>query len=425
MCPYCQGTSVSSSLFRQEAIEHQRRSWLGGIALAQPLALRMLAIAAALMGIGLLVLFVFGEYSSKARVTGQLVPDRGLIAVASQSAGVVVQRRVDEGAQVRAGEVIAVLSGERNSSSGATQADIAEQLLARQRSLSSDLQQLQQLHTQQLNGATSRLATARAELAQLDTVSATQQERAQLAEQTLARFDELAARGHVSALQLQQQREAQLEQRTRVQTLAQNRLALRREIASLEQELTELPLRAATQRGAIERELAMLGQETAENAARRDQVIKAPADGVVGALLVLPGQSVKAGQVIANIVPAGSRLQAHVYAPSRSIGFLQVGKEVRLRYQAFPYQKFGHHPGHIVRISRNALTPVELDSLGIGDPQDVMYRVIVALDAETVRAYGRDELLKPGMTLEADVMLERRKLYEWVLEPLFAAAGKV
>jgi len=51
------------------------------------------------------------------------------------------------------------------------------------------------------------------------------------------------------------------------------------------------------------------------------------------------------------------------------------------------------------------------------------YRVLVELDRQTVTAYGRPEQLRPGMALSADVLGDRRKLYEWVLEPLYSLPG--
>ncbi|MFI8040681.1 HlyD family secretion protein, partial [Acinetobacter baumannii] len=42
-----------------------------------------------------------------------------------------------------------------------------------------------------------------------------------------------------------------------------------------------------------------------------------------------------------------------------------------------------------------------------------------------VKAYGKDMPLQVGMTLEGDIMHEKRKLYEWVLEPLFSITGKL
>ena len=96
-----------------------------------------------------------------------------------------------------------------------------------------------------------------------------------------------------------------------------------------------------------------------------------------------------------------------------------------LRYEAFPYQKFGHYRGHVASISRSALTPGGSQSPAVGQiSSEPMYRVTVRLARQSITAYGQDEPLKPGMALQADVMGERRRLFEWVLEPLYSLWGK-
>ena len=55
--------------------------------------------------------------------------------------------------------------------------------------------------------------------------------------------------------------------------------------------------------------------------------------------------------------PSDSDLQAELYAPSRAAGFLGVGQEVLLRYEAYPYQKFGHYRGRVSAVSQTALAP--------------------------------------------------------------------
>ena len=103
--------------------------------------------------------------------------------------------------------------------------------------------------------------------------------------------------------------------------------------------------------------------------------------------------------------------------PSHAVGFIEPGDRVLLRYQAYPHQKFGHQAGRILRLSRSAtLAP------GATEPH---YRAVVALDAQTVTAFGRQEPLRPGMVLEADILGERRKLYEWLLEPLYSLRGRI
>lgn len=99
----------------------------------------------------------------------------------------------------------------------------------------------------------------------------------------------------------------------------------------------------------------------------------------------------------------------------------EPGDRVLLRYQAYPYQKFGHYGGKVIRVSRSAITPTTAN----GESADPYYRVLVALDQQSITAYGKQETLRPGMRLDADILDERRKLYEWVLEPLYSLRGQI
>ena len=59
---------------------------------------------------------------------------------------------------------------------------------------------------------------------------------------------------------------------------------------------------------------------------------------------------------------------------------------------------------------------------GAGEP---VYQVTVQLARQSVLAYGKHMALQPGMQLEADVILERRYLYQWVLDPIYSLTGKL
>ena len=147
-------------------------------------------------------------------------------------------------------------------------------------------------------------------------------------------------------------------------------------------------------------------------------VIRAPEDGVVTAVLADKGASVSPGSALASLLPAGAQLRAEHFAPSSAVGFVRPPRQVQLRYQAFPYQKFGHHVGRVLQISRSAITPNK-------EGAEPVYRVLVELNAQAITAYGKAEPLRPGMLLEADILGERRRLYEWLLEPLYSLQGKM
>jgi membrane fusion protein len=124
-----------------------------------------------------------------------------------------------------------------------------------------------------------------------------------------------------------------------------------------------------------------------------------------------------------SILPEESKLEGLLYVPSRAVGFVETGNKVLMRYQAYPYQKFGQYSGTVREIARTALQPDELKLLGT--PEETYYRIVVTLDAPYVMAYGKQVPLQDGMQLEADILLDTRKLYEWVLEPLYSLTGKL
>ncbi len=157
----------------------------------------------------------------------------------------------------------------------------------------------------------------------------------------------------------------------------------------------------------------------AENESKRLIKLIAPRDSVVATVLADVGQVVSAGQSAVTLLPQGSELQARVMVPSRAVGFIKAGQEVVLRYRAYPYQKFGQQHGKVAAVSYTALTPQEVLALTGQSPEETQYRVSIKLDSQNIAVYGHDEALKSGTEVDADFLLEKRRLYEWVLEPLY------
>jgi membrane fusion protein len=420
-----------SGLFRTEALEYRQHAWLGGIQLIRPLSLNVLTVLVLVIAVAVAAYLSVGQYTRKARLSGYLVPDRGVIRLLPAQAGTVVERHAVEGQSVRAGDVLFVLSVDRSTLSGDTESAIKESLESRQRSLRNAEQQQAQLLNAQRASHEQQLGDLRRELIQMDAETALHRERLALAQQSLARLESLRADSFVSQAQVQTKSEEVLGLRAQAQALERQRAAKVREMGTLEAQLRELPLRALARQGEIERSLASLSQEAAESEARRSIVVRAPHDGVLAAVLAESGQSVSQQSALASLVPAHALLQAHLYAPSSAIGFVRPDQPVLLRYQAYPYQKFGHHVGRVVQVSRAPLQQSELAALPLAvalasaGPSEPMYRITVALERQQVQAYGQPQALTPGMQLDADVLLDRRRLIEWIFEPVLGVAGRV
>lgn len=419
-------TSPELPLFRPAAVAARRHDWRGRIVLARPTSFAVLAALLAAVASSLAAFAYFGSYTAHSTLRGRVVPERGVIDVTSAQAGTIAEKHVVEGQRVAAGEVLYVLATERLTRAGlATEQEVAVQLARRHASLVEQIARTRALEQVERAALGDRRAAIGFESASLEQAIATERRRSELAERTADRYARMHALGFVAEEQSSSRAAALLEQRGRAEALERERAGLARIVGELDARTATLGLEYANAIAELERAVAGVELEIAENEARREITITAPKPGVVTAPAGEIGQAVERGTVLARIVPEGSTLVAELFAPSRAVGFVAVGDEVRLRYAAFPYQKFGHALGSVVSVSQATLSGNNLaltSGVARGEP---VYRVAVALQSQTVMAYGEPRRLLPGMDVEADVLLETRRLYEWVLEPLYAMAGRL
>jgi len=413
-----------SSLFRPEVIENRQSQWLGSIQLLRPVSLHVLTLLAVSAAVLVAAYLWIGEYTRKAHVKGFLAPDRGLMRLMSPQSATVLESRAVEGASVRAGDVLYVLSVDAANVSG----NVRETLTARERSLLGAARQQAELERERAQALDRQVGTMRGELAQIDAEARLHEQRLALANQALARLESLRADNFISAAQVQAKSEELLGLQAQAQSLQRQRAAQLREIEQLLARRRELPLQTQVAQGELERDMAEIAQQQAENDSRRRIEIRAPQDGTVTGVVAQPGQSVNASVALASLLPADARLQAHLFAPSSAVGFVKPEQPVLLRYQAFPYQKFGLQSGQVAQVSRSPLQASELAGVPLPKSEgeaEPLYRITVTLDKQAVAAYGREQARVPGMQLEADVLLDRRRLIEWIFEPLLGLASRV
>lgn len=415
-------------LFRTEALDARRSKWLGEIVLVRPVSFSFLAAVAGLLALAVLLFLFFGEYTKRVSVSGQLVPDLGLVKVYVPQYGIVEKKSVVEGQAVRKGDVLYVLSSERRSDTqGSVQATISRQVSTRRDSLREALEKTHRLNEEERVALLKRIDGLEAELGKIDSQIDGQTSRVKLADDAVSRMRDLETQHFISKEQLQQRQADLLDQRARLQSLERDRISVSRDLASQKSDLESMPLRHQNAVAQIERDITSLGQELTESEAKRRLEITAPESGIATAVTAEVGQTMDGGKPLVSIVPVGATLKAYLYAPSRAIGFVKPGDKVRIRYQAYPYQKFGQALGTVafvskVALSSNELTGTPAEQAGASEP---LYRITVDLSAQTVTAYGHPQPLQAGMLLDADVLQEKRRLYEWVLEPLYSLSGKL
>jgi membrane fusion protein len=362
-------------------------------------------------------------FTRKETVSGVVVPDRGVIRLAAPQSGIVTRIQAKEGDLLQAGDPVFVLTSERTSAKGDTQASINEALSSRMAHLSKELEQQ---GTQSINKGqeiAQRLDNLNASLKQLDAELVLQRHKTDIVRGLSASLNSLAAEGSVSKNAASQKAADLIEQEARTSNLEGQRLGLQRDFAALSALRSDLPLQSSREASVLKRSLEELKQQASESEAKRQLVVRADESGRLAGIVVDQGQSVSIEQRLASLLPKDSQLEAELYVPTRAAGFVRPGTEVLLRYDAFPYQKFGQFHGRVREIS---LTTISLNELQpTGATSEPVYRVRVRLDAQDVLAAGRAYALKPGMQLSATLVLEHRTLAEWVLEPLLGISSRL
>lgn len=416
--------TLMSRLFRPEAVAHKNQRLHGVVILARTWSSTALTAFFCLIVIAIVAFACTHGFTRKEIVTGVVVPDRGVIRLVAPQSGVVTSIQAKEGALLQAGDPVFVLTSERTSTKGDTQASINDALSARMEHLRKEIEQQGFQANNKGQDIAVRLNSLNASLKQLDGELSLQRRKIEIARGLSASLNSLATEGSVSKNAASQKAAELLEQEVRMSSIEGQRLGVLRDIAALTAQRNDLPLQRSREASELQRSLEELNQQASESEAKRQLVVRANQTGKLAGIVVDQGQAVSGEQRMASLLPKDSKLEAELYVPTRAAGFVRPGTEVLLRYDAFPYQKFGQFHGHVREVS---LTTVALGDLqaAAATPSEPVYRVRVLLDAQEVKSERGVHALKPGMQLSATLVLEHRTLVEWVFEPLLGISGRL
>ncbi len=399
---------------------------LGSIILTPRMSRVWMSLMFALLGVLLAFFAATGTYTRRSTVAGQLVPETGVLRIHTPQTGVVLEKRVIEGQKVAKGDVLYVLTSDRpGSGARGVQADIGIQVDERKQSLQAEIARNRSVESAETQHLLRRGDTLRAEAASIDRQIDQQKLRLALAEDARKRYQGLADKDFVAKEQLFQKETDLSEQVSRLQALQREALVAQRELAAALREVEATRARYGNQNALIARAISSAQQELTEVDARGRVVITAPQAGQATLVSAEVGQVQDASRPLLSIVPTDAKLEARLYAPSRTIGFVRPGDQVLIRYQSCPFQKFGQQEAVVTSIATTAVPSSELTGFALPDTLagDTVYAITVRLKSQAVMAYGAPRPLQAGMRLDADILQETRRLYEWALEPLFSITG--
>ncbi|MGD2076738.1 MAG: HlyD family efflux transporter periplasmic adaptor subunit [Gammaproteobacteria bacterium] len=138
--------------------------------------------------------------------------------------------------------------------------------------------------------------------------------------------------------------------------------------------------------------------------------ILSPVSGIVTQVsYTQEGDKIQANTPLVSVAPKGARSVLKIDISERDRGFLREGQDVKMKFGAFPYQRYGFISGTLEYIA-----PSTESSQG----QGLVYKGHVSLDKDRYQVDDVDYPLRYGMTATAEIVVRKRRLIDMALDPM-------
>ncbi len=413
-----------SKLFRKEVLDAKGQRLWGEVLIIQPPSFFVITMVFAIFVSLIIALLFWGTYARKETVTGYLVPDTGLVKIYARGNGTVVEQLVEEGQTVTKGDKLADVSTLRAAQDiSDIDQKIINSLNGQTQSVADKLATQQQLYQIEQAKYIAQVEALKQESQQLDEQQQTFAERIKLSDEHMKNIDKLRQSNNISSAEHEKSYEVHLALKLGFNDIKRQLTHSINQLKLLKFEQQSAPMRHNNQMKDLQSKRAELSRQILEIEGRRSFSLHAPIDGAVTALQIKKGKTINVNDTLMAILPEGASFEAQLFVPTRAVGFIKIGQQVSIRYNAFPYQRYGVYTGIVSQVAGVILSPNELP---VPVPlQEPVYRITVSLDSQSVQAYGQNLPLQAGMLLEADIILDQLSLIDWLLDPLNIIKGKL
>ncbi|MCH2055738.1 MAG: HlyD family secretion protein [Thalassotalea sp.] len=416
------------SLFRKEAVSHQSERLTGAITLAQPLSIKLTVLILVSVAVAIVTFLFTAEYSRKETVRGFLMPNKGVIKSFATQGGTIERLLVNEGDVVEKDQALATMIIHQNSADGLSlSSKLQKQLTSQLSLLDEEINQYQSIQIKENQNLENKFSALSNEKIALESQLTLANEKLELLLAQQRDVEQLNNHGFISKFEKENQQQALLEAKQEKQNIARLLLQQNNQINQTAFDKANLPQQYTLRINSLLREKADIENQLAQVQSSHSYTITASHAGTVTGIQVVEGETLSPQKAqskpLLHILPEGSELVAELLLPTRSAGFITKGQTSRLRFDAFPYQRFGFIESEITRIDRALIAPNEVQlPIALQEP---VYRLRAKLTKQQMQAYGQEFELKSGMLFEADIMLEQRTLIEWLLDPIYSLKGRV
>ncbi len=140
------------------------------------------------------------------------------------------------------------------------------------------------------------------------------------------------------------------------------------------------------------------------------QRMGAPVSGVVQQLAVHTiGGVVTPAQELMKIAPESESLEVEAWILNKDIGFVEEGQPAEVKIETFPFTRYGTIDAEVLDVSNDAVTD---------EHKGLVYAGRALMKDSVIRLGEKLGNLTPGMAVTGEVKTGKRRLIEFILSPL-------
>ena len=418
---------------------------------AGPAPLPRVVLYAGLGMLGTLLLWAyFAPLDIIAVAPGKIIPQGYLQIVQPSESGVIKEILVTEGAQVKAGQVLARMDA-RVSEADSRQlqnelklkrlqlrridaelggaplprlADDPPELFSQ---VEAQLQARRRAHLGALEIERAILIKSDHDLKSAQEVEAKLQKTIPLFVQQEAAYDQLVKDGFAGKLMHVEKQRDRIEKEQDLRAQEFNIAGLTATIGQVNKRIAQITSsyhqQLQNERIDAEAQYHKLRQDWEKQSHRHALLeLKAPQSGIVKDLATHTlGSVVAPGTVVMTLVPGGDDLLAEVWVTHLDAGMVEAGQDVRLKLTAYPFQQYGMMRGRVRHISPDAGEAADqknAKNAGIQDLPASGFRALIELPEPFIEAQEKRYRLSPGMQVNAEINLGTRTVLQYLLSPI-------
>lgn len=419
------------NIYRKEAIEYKRLHWKGKALLLAGIPTWAVLVLASAFLIVLISTLIFGQYTQRVDVRGEVITLPHSINVFAPQQGFVVEQHVNVGEIVKKGQKLYELDVSRNTIGGNVSATQIAAINKKIVNAEDILNKLSHNKSETLSALEKQLKTTEDSLKETSQMLVTTQVGLTKMRTNLASYDKYLKDGLITKDQYNYQHSLYFQQQSTYQSLISQKM-------QLESQLTQTSSDKVTKAADFDNQISNqhnqihdFKNQLLESNANGNIIIKATTDGKIESLAVTTGQMVENGSSLAQIKPMGNiEYYLILWLPNNAIPYVKPGDTINIRYDAFPSDKFGQFPGEVLTISSVPASRQEMaeyTNVNTGAPQQelALYKTIVKIKNKTFSYNGKTLTLSNGLKAQALVFLEERPLYMWMFTPFYKMTQSV